>query len=106
MIIPAGDRATEREVSAAVVAYLHTQPYGAASFDLLRFNVPLWIKLSDKDREVARERDNEPKWVGVLRNIAAHSKTSGNFIHDGVLVKRRGGGYQLASRVKPPPVTV
>jgi hypothetical protein len=100
MIIPSGERATERELSLALVGFLATCAYGEADFKTIFLHLPKWIRLSSADREVARERDAELKWHTIIRNIAAHADQPGNAIHDGLLVKRRGGGYQLASRVR------
>ena len=100
MIIPAGERATEAELTLALIEFLGTQAYGEAAFKTIFFNLPKYIQLSPADKEVARERDAERKWHGLVRNIGAHANQPGNGIHDGLLVKRRGGGYQLASRAK------
>lgn len=100
IIIPEGSRATERELSLALLAFLATCAYGEADFKTIFFNLPNWIRLSSEDRAVARERDAEQKWHGIIRNIAAHADQPGNAIYDGLLVKRRGGGYQLASKVR------
>ena len=100
MIIPAGERATEAELAAALVEFLNRQASGEADFKTIRFYLPKHIKLSAADKEVSRERDAELKWHTIIRNIGAHASQPGNAIHDGVLMKRRGGGYQLASRVK------
>jgi hypothetical protein len=102
MITPAGERATEAELTLALVEFLRTQAYGEAKFKTIFDNLWQHIKLSPADKEVSRERDAELKWHTIIRNIGAHSRQPGNAIHDGVLVKRRGGGYQLASRVRAP----
>lgn len=99
-LIPADNRATETEIAFALIAFLETCAYGEADFKTIFFNLPKWIRLSPEDRHVARERDAEQRWHGIVRNIGAHADQPGNAIHDGILVKRRGGGYQLASRVK------
>lgn len=100
-VIPATNRATEHEVAQALMGFLPTCAYGSADMRTITFNLPgRWIRLSKQDKEVSRSRDNEQKWHHELRNIGAHFKAPGNAIHDGLLVKRRGGGYQLASRVK------
>jgi len=95
MIIPAGERATEAEITLALIEFLKTRSDREADFKTLRFYLPSYIKLSRADKEVARERDAELKWHTVLRNIGAHAKQRGNAIHDGILGKRRGGGYYL-----------
>jgi hypothetical protein len=100
MIIPASERATEAELTLALIEFLRTQAYGEAAFKTIFFNLPKHIKLSPADKEVARERDAELKWHTIIRNIGAHANQPDNPIRQGVLVKRRGGGYQLASRVK------
>lgn len=101
MIIPASDEVTEREVQQAVIEFLPTCAYGEASLKTLMFELPgRWIKLSARDREMQRKRPTDQKWHAMLRNIEAHKNQPGNAIHDGVLVKRRGGGYQLACRAK------
>lgn len=99
-IIPTGNRVTEPEVTQALLNMLQTCPYGEADFKKIFFELPRWIQLSDEDREVARSRDAELKWHAMVRNISAHYDKPGNAIHEGLLVKRRGGGFQLASRAK------
>jgi hypothetical protein len=99
-IIPAGDRVTEPEVTQALINMLQTCAYGEADFKKIFFELPRWIKISDEDREIARTRNGELKWHAMVRNISAHYDKPGNAIYEGLLVKRRGGGFQLASRVK------
>jgi hypothetical protein len=99
-MIPAGNRVTEPEVTEALMRMLQTKAYGEADFKTIFFELPRWIQLSDEDREVARTRDAEQKWHAMVRNISAHYDKPGNAIYDGRLVKRRGGGFQLASRVR------
>jgi len=100
LIIPIGERATEAELTRALVEFLKTQAYGEADFKTIFFKLKAYIKLSPADKEVSRERDAELKWHTIIRNIGAHSRQPGNAIREGILVKRRGGGYQLASRAK------
>lgn len=100
---PAGERTTEQEVAIVLLAYLQTKAYGAADLKTIFFELPSWIVFTVQDREIARRRQYEPRWHAVVRNIASHADTPGNAIHDGLLVKwskGKGGGYQLASRVK------
>jgi hypothetical protein len=94
IIIPATDRASENEVALAIVALLRTRAYGEADMKTIMFHLPSYIRLSPKDRDVSNSRPNERKWHAVLRNIA---------IHDGILIRRRGGGYQLPSKTRTPP---
>lgn len=97
MIIPAGEKTTENEMVNAIVAFLRTRPYGEAPFvgsSGLFFNLPSFIKLTPADREMSRSRPTEQKWWAMVRN----AYRSG--IRDGVLVKRPGGGLQLAARAR------
>ena len=100
MIIPAGERATEAELALALVEFLNRQIYGEADFRTIFLHLSKYIKLSPADKEVSRSRPRELKWHTIIRNVGAHADQPGNAIHDGVLVKLRGGGFQLASRVK------
>ena len=100
MITPAGERATEAELTLALVEFLRTQAYGEAKFKTIFDNLWQHIKLSPADKEVSRSRPGDCKWHTIIRNIGAHASQPGNAVHDGVLVKLRGGGFQLASRVK------
>ena len=96
-IIPAGDQTTEDEMVNAIVAFLRTCAYGEAPFHGvtgLFFNLPKFIQLTPRDREMQRKRPTEQKWFAMVRN----AYRSG--IRDGVLVKRRGGGLQLAARAR------
>jgi hypothetical protein len=99
MIIPAGDRSTEQEITLAVIACLH-RTIGEASMKYLRAWLHSQIKLTDADREVSEERPSELKWHTVLRNIKAHAKQPGNAICDGKLVCIRGGGYALSEYIQ------
>lgn len=97
---PAGNRITEQEVAQVLMKYLATRPYGEATYKEIFFDLTGWIELSDEDKEVARSRDAEKKWHAAVRNISAHYDKPGNAIFEGLLVKARGGGFQLASRVR------
>ena len=97
VIIPAGDQSTEGEVKWAVLNFLETCAYGEAPFVGSRglfFNVPKYIKLTPIDREVSRSRDAEMKYYEIIRNVYRTG------IREGLFVKRKGVGLQLASRVK------
>lgn len=97
MIYPAGERTTEKEMELAVIAFLSTCAYGEAPFygsAGLFFNLPHFIRLTPFDREVSRSRPAEQKWYAIVRNVYRSG------IRDGLFVKRRGGGLQLASRVR------
>jgi hypothetical protein len=97
MIIPAGDQTTESEMKLAVVAFLTTCAYGEAPFtgsDGLFFNLPSYIQLTPADREISRSRPTEMKWFSTVRNVYRSG------IRNGLFVKRRGGGLQLAARVR------
>jgi hypothetical protein len=99
-IIPLNEELSEQEAALAVEAYLPTCAYGEASYDDLIFNLPgKYLALRPEHRDMQRVR-NEQKWVAALRNISAHHNKPGNAIYEGRLVKRRGGGFQLASRAK------
>jgi len=89
----------------AIIAFLQTRAYGEADFKTTFFNLPKFIKLSTADREVARERPAEQKWHTIVRNVhRTLSKLPGS--SDGILVARKGGGFQLASKVRKPANTV
>jgi hypothetical protein len=97
MIIPAGDQTTEKEMEFAVVAFLMTCAYGESPFKGSRglfFNLPSYIQLTPLDREMSRSRPAEQKWHAIVRNVYRSG------IRDGLFVPRRGGGLQLASRVR------
>ena len=99
MIIPAGERTTEHEMEAAIVAFLTTCAYGEAPFNRkkpnnLFFGVQQCIQLTPKDREVSTSRDAEQKWHMTVRNVYRSG------IRHGLFVKLRGGGLKLASKVK------
>jgi hypothetical protein len=98
VIVPKGDRTTEREASTAVIAFLRTRAYGEADLKTLFFHLPSWIKLTAADREGSNSRIGDQKWHAAVRNIAAHADQPGNAIFDGLLLKRRGGGYRLPSK--------
>ena len=40
-------------------------------------------------------RRSGQKWHQTMRDVAAHDRQAGNAIHDGTLVKIRGGGFGL-----------
>jgi hypothetical protein len=97
-------RATERDVASARADFLIAEGrYAGADFPTLRFMLPgKYLKLSAADREMQRHRLNEQKWHAVLRNIGAHAGQPGNAITEGLLVKRKGGGYALGPNAKNP----
>ena len=97
MIIPAGDQTNEPEMKLAVVAFLTTCAYGEAPFMGSRglfFNLPSYIQLTPADREMSRSRPTEQKWFAIVRNVYRSG------IRSGLFVKRRGGGLQLAVKVR------
>jgi hypothetical protein len=97
IIYPKDDQSTEGEIELAVIAFLKTCAYGEAPFVGSRglfFNLPRFIRLTPKDKEPSRSRPAEMKWHAIVRNVYRSG------IRDGLFVKRRGGGLQLASRVK------
>lgn len=106
MIIPAGDRSTEKEITQAVLLCLKSSKHGEASLQKLFFELPGYIQLTPGDLEMSRSRGEglgryDKKWYAMVRNIAAHDGVKGNAVHDGLLYKRSrrdGGGYQLAAQ--------
>jgi hypothetical protein len=99
MIVPEGNQTVEKEMKLAVIAFLTTCAYGAAPFKGsagLFFNLSRFIKLTPADREMSRSRPAEQKWHAIVRNVYRSG------LRDGLFVPLRGGGLQLASRVKKP----
>jgi hypothetical protein len=101
-IVPEGERTTEKEAQLALLGYLETKAYGEADFKSIFFELNgKWLTLTKEDKVIANKRKYEPKWHSVVRNIGSKDHLHpGNAIFDGLLVARKGGGYQLASRVK------
>ena len=101
MIIPKNHEVSEHEAAEALLEYLPTCAYGEASFEDIKFYLPgKYLQLKQCHREMQRARPAEQMWFAAVRNIGAHCDKPGNAIYEGFLVKRRGGGYQLASRAK------
>jgi len=99
-IIPLNDKLSEQEATQAVLAYLPTCSKCEASYKQMKFDLPnKYLALRPEHRDMQRVRKEE-LWVAALRNISAHHNKPGNAIYEGLLVKRRGGGFQLASRAK------
>lgn len=99
-IIPKGERTTEQEAFQALVNFLQTQAYGEASFTKIFSELPRWIQLTKDDWTPARARSAEKQWHAQVRNIGAHYDLAGNQVYRDLLVKRRGGGFQLRARIK------
>ena len=81
-------RATEFDMSVAVLRHLNALPHGIASLDELRAAVPSHIMLTAGDMEYSTTRPGERLWEQLLRNIQSHKNTATNFIHLGYLGTR------------------
>ena len=88
-------RATEFEMSVAVLRYLHHQPDGEASQKELRTAIPHYIDLTDGDMEDSPTRPGEQRWEQIVRNINSHKVNPNNFIRLGYLEHVPGGGLRV-----------
>jgi hypothetical protein len=98
MIVPDGDKTTEKEMAFAIEAYLTTRAYGWAPYlrpqsDGIFFNVQRFIQLTPADREPSNSRAAEKKYHMIIRNAYRYGERHGLFV-------KKDGGLQLASRAK------
>lgn len=93
MIVPAGERSTEKEIEVALIAYLMTRAYGWSSYKDIFFNLRSYIQFTPGDLEMSRSRAAEKKWHMIVRN-AYRTGT-----RDKLIVKA-DGGLQLVCKIR------
>lgn len=81
-------RTTEGEISEAVLRYLGNVPGGEATIADIKRHLAKNFNFSEADKEPSPTRNNEMLWEQLVRNIASHRTTDGNYINDGLLAYR------------------
>ena len=88
------DRVTEHDVAHAACWALAPRVGREGSMQILKKEIPKYLKLSAADLKGSTTRRNEAMWEQQIRNITSHHKSPGNFIYEGFLA-RVDGGLQL-----------
>lgn len=88
-------RVTEEEISIGVVKIAAKQNDLIATFDILRNEIPNYVKLSSQDRAPSDTRNGEELWEQIVRNIQSHHDIEGNFIYEGYLEHILRTGYRV-----------
>ena len=86
-------RATEREMSIAVLKIAATKPGRHVTLDELRIEIPNYVELTPGDMEYSLTRPGERLWEQLLRNIQSHHANRTSFIRLGLLDHIPGGAY-------------
>ena len=89
------NRATETEISEAVLKILASRHSGEATIGYLKNNIPNFIQLTADDRQQSLTRPNEQVWEQIIRNIVSHKASSGNYIAAGYLVAPSKGRLRI-----------
>ena len=80
------------------MAIVKNRPDGCASLSVLRRQIERTGILTDEDWEESYSQSGKPKWHQILRNINSNRHSEGNFIYDGYLSHRAGGGYCITDK--------
>ena len=91
-------RATEHQMSIAVMRLAASKPNGYVSLNELRTEVYHYIELTKGDMEHSQTRPGERLWEQLLRNIQSHHTNPDNFIRLGYLKHVKGGGYAITGK--------
>ena len=89
------EKANETDIAFGVLVIAAFQPNGIASFQRLRREIPIHIRLSNFDLAESITRPNEENWIQTLRCIRKNKRLPGNFIYDGYLVHLPRVGYRI-----------
>jgi hypothetical protein len=85
------NRATENDIADAALKVLAEIPNGAAPIEVLKQQIPKYLKLSTADLARSKTRPREATWEQKMRAIKSHCKSPGNFICEGYLGQIKGG---------------
>lgn len=94
---PGSYRTSETDIAFGVLVIASFQPNGVATFQRLKREIPIHVRLLPADTGKSIMRPNEELWVQKLRNIKVHRDEPGNFIREGYLVHIPHVGYQITS---------
>ena len=97
-------RATEREMSIAVLKIAATKPGRYVTLDELRIEIPNYVELTPGDMEYSLTRPGERLWEQLLRNIQSHHANRTSFIRLGLLDHIPGGAFVLGYLITFPEV--
>jgi hypothetical protein len=92
---PRLEKADETDIAFGVLVIAAFQPNGIASFQRLRREIPIHVRLSNFDLADSIARPSEHNWIQTLRSIRRNKDLAGNFVHDGYLVHVPRVGYQI-----------
>jgi hypothetical protein len=88
-------KATETDIAFGVLVIAAFQLNGIATFQRLRRELPIHIRLSNFDIADSVVRPNEENWVQTLRGIRKNRHQPGNFIQEGYLVHIPHVGFRI-----------
>jgi hypothetical protein len=94
---PRVEKATETDIAFGVLVIAAFQPDGIATFQRLRIELPIHIRLSNFDVAESVMRPNEENWIQTLRCIRKNRHRPGNFIHEGYLIHIPHVGFRITS---------
>lgn len=88
-------RVSEEDIAFGVLVIASLQPNGIATFQRLKREIPIHVRLLPGDSGQSLMRPNEEMWVQKIRNIRIHRDVPGNYIKEGYLVHIPYIGYQI-----------
>jgi hypothetical protein len=88
-------RLEEAVLNNVVLDILANQPNGGAPVDIIRREVPKYIKLTSGDKLGSVTRLNEELWEQQVRNLHCHKNNKGNVFRRGLVSAPRRGFWEL-----------
>ena len=94
---PQVNRVSETDIAFGVLVIASFQPNRIATFQRLKREIPVHVRLLPGDTGPSIMRPTEEMWVQKIRNIILHRDVAGNFIHEGYLVHVPHVGFQMTA---------
>jgi hypothetical protein len=92
---PRIEKANETDIAFGVLVIAAFQPDGLASFQRLRREIPIHVRLSSFDTAESINKPSEENWIRTLRHITGNRHMLGNFICEGYLVHIPRVGFRI-----------
>src|SRR4051812_29424074 len=88
-------RIAEHDVGIGVLNVLAAQPYGRATVQKIKREMPNHVALSAQDQAPSLTRRGEELWEQQVRNLKSHSNTPGNIFRDGYVRQIARGLWEI-----------
>lgn len=94
---PRIEKANETDIAFGVLVIAAFQPNRLASFQRLRREIPIHVRLSSFDTAESISKPNEENWIRTLRHLTENRHRPGNFIYEGYLAHIPRVGFRITS---------